>query len=495
MAINCIENMDNAVIPELTLKELVRANSRMLRPFQLFLSDEAERLYCNEVIRIIPRKRLVAYGTLGGKDVVAKLFYMRGKAKRHLERDVLGIDALMQANVPTPKILYQGSAFNKRVKIVIFERIFQAKSLETLWQEQKDSDSFVNLMKNVILELATQHVLGILQRDLHLKNFLVAENRIYTLDGGTIEKFPDVLGKKHSIDNLSLFFAQLGAGTTDLQRELFQIYVKARGWLVKPDDFDFIKASVVAKNKERWMRYKKKIMRTCTQYVKLQQFNQSAMIDRTYQSDAFLTLLQDPDKFFALQQVSILKKGRTSTVAKIMLEGRTLVVKRYNIKNSWHWLRRCFRRTRAETSWRLSQKLRLFGISTAKPVAYIEKHFFGLKGKSYFVMEHVSGQTIGEFFSSCKAEDESSAKIAKMITEMFKSLGELRMTHGDLKMTNILLSDSCRPVLIDLDGMSEHRTTLGFKRTFKKEIARFMQNWDNHPSVRALFRALLCKSL
>src|SRR5579862_3730386 len=299
--------MDNTVIPELTWKALVRANSLMLGPFQLLLSDESERLYCNEVVRLIPRKRLVAYGTWRDKDVVAKLFYGRGKAKRHLERDVSGIDALMQSNVPTPTILYQGSAFNNRVQVVIFERIFQATSLETLWQNQKNSDSFVDLMKKVILELATQHVLGILQRDLHLKNFLVTENRIYTLDGGAIEKFPDVLDKKQSVDNLSLFFAQLGAGTTDLQRELFQIYVKARGWIVKSADFDFIKTSVVTKNKERWMRYKKKIMRTCTQFVKKKQFNQTAMVDRAYPSDAFLTLLQDPEKFFALPEVSILK--------------------------------------------------------------------------------------------------------------------------------------------------------------------------------------------
>ncbi len=492
MAINCIENISNTVIPELAWKALVRADSVKLGPFQLSLSDTTVPFYCNEIIRIIPGKRLVASGRWGDKEVVAKLFYERGKAKHHVKRDVLGIDELIQVNIPTPHIFYQGVATNKRIHVILFEKILQAKSLEMIWQEQKNSDDFVKLMQKVIVELATQHVLGILQRDLHLKNFLVAENRIYTLDGGAIEKFPDVLDKKHSMDNLSLFFAQLGVGTEELQRELFQIYAKARGWIVKSSDFDLIKTSVMNKNKERWIRYKKKIMRNCTNFVRIKNFNQMGMYDRAYQSDKFLSLLQSPEKFFEQQDISLLKMGRSSTVAKVNLDGHAFVVKRYNIKNSWHWLRRCLRATRAETSWRLSQKLCLFGVSTAKPVAYVEKRFFGLKGKSYFVMECISGQTIGEFFSGYQPEGPAFDKMAKMTIDMFKSLGELKMTHGDLKMTNILLKDE-QPVLIDLDGMCEHSTEISFKRTFKKEIKRFMQNWQHQPKVFALFNTLLLK--
>jgi len=482
--------MNNTTIPELALKTLVRADSIKLKPFQLELSDSAERLHCHEMIRIIPGKRLVALGIWDDKEVVAKLFYGRGKAKRHLERDVAGIDALMQANVPTPRILYKGSASNQRIQIVLFEKINDAKSLEIIWQEQKDSDTFAKLMKKVIIELATQHVLGILQRDLHLKNFLATDKRIYTLDGGGIEKFPDILDKNKSMDNLGLFFAQLGVGAEQLQRRLFKVYAKSRGWIVKQADIDFLTAAVISKNKERWMRYKKKIMRTCSSFVRIKKLNQSISYDREYQSDAFLNLLHDPEKFFTQPNISFLKTGRSATVAKIILDGRALVVKRYNIKNGWHWLRRCLRATRAETSWRLSQKLRLFGISTAKPVAYVENRFFGLRGRSYFIMEYVAGQTLGEFFSNQGTKSDShEAHIAKIVVNTLRNLGKLKITHGDLKMTNILIAGE-QPVLIDLDGMCEHVTSFGFKRSFKKEVRRFMQNWNHQPSVFALFQGL-----
>src|SRR5690349_15576813 len=128
---------------ELTLKELCRIKSVKAEPFQLLLNDSAECFHSHEVIRIIPGKRLVALGVWGGAEVIAKIFYERGKSMHHLEREVSGIEALTDANVPTPRILYQGHATNnKRIQVILFEKICDAKSLEEVWQEQKNSEMF-----------------------------------------------------------------------------------------------------------------------------------------------------------------------------------------------------------------------------------------------------------------------------------------------------------------------------------------------------------------
>jgi len=490
VATNCIENTNHDVVPELTWKVLLHAGLAMQQPFQLSLRDTAERLYCNAIVRMIPGKRLVAFGNWGGKEVVAKLFYARGKAKRHLKCDALGIDELVQANVPTPRLLYQGSALDEHIQVLLFEKIVSAKNLEVIWQEQKHSDEFAMLMRQVIVELATQHVLGILQRDLHFKNFLVSGNKIYTLDGGSIEKNSGILDKAQSIDNLSLFFAQLGVGAERLQDDLFTVYAKSRGWLVKKADLNLLKKLIIHKKKMRWQRYRKKVIRTCTAFVKNTSWGKSSVYDREYQSPAFMEMLQDPEKTMTQPGFVLLKSGRSATVAKVMVDGRCLVIKRYNIKNHWHWLRRCLRKTRAAGSWQLAQRLRLFGVSTAKPVAYIENHFFGLRMKSYFIMEYVAGQNIGEFFSDCGKDKAYTASIASKIVDLFHQLSELKITHGDLKMTNILLEKD-KPTLIDLDGMREYVTMSGLRKSFKAEIARFMKNWDNHPNASALFNQLL----
>jgi tRNA A-37 threonylcarbamoyl transferase component Bud32 len=279
-------------------------------------------------------------------------------------------------------------------------------------------------------------------------------------------------------------------GTTRLQQELFTVYAKSRGWIIKQADFDWLKTFVAKKNKERWQRYQKKIVRNCTAFARITTLHRAISYDRAYQSPAFLDFLHDPEKFFTQQGVSVLKAGRSATVIKIILDGRAFVVKRYNIKNKWHWLRRCLRETRAAASWRLSQRLRLFGIATAKPIAYIENRFLGLRGRSYFVMEYVGGASIGEFFSAYSAEEKHFTQVASLIKDMLHHLAELKITHGDLKMTNILLAND-QPLLIDLDGMREHGNVFSFRRTFQKEIKRFMKNWDHYPKVAALFNTLL----
>ncbi|MCC2666938.1 MAG: kdkA [Gammaproteobacteria bacterium] len=463
-------------------------NIALVKPFKLVLKGVKEAIYCDKIIRFVPGKRVVAFGKWGNQEIVAKLFYK----KSYLERDATGVRVLLRCNVPTPRLLYQGAGTveNKKMEVLLFERITPAENLEFLWQEKKGSCESVDLMNRIITEIATQHVLGIQQMDLHLKNFLVTEKTIYTLDGGGIKKTPPTLDKNFSLKHLALFFSQLGVNTEPLQKELFKTYCKLRGWMFKQAYWDILKKLIARQNKKRRQQYYKKVFRNCTAFTRINTLKKTIVYDRDYQSSLFMDFLHEPEKMFAESSVTFLKAGRTSTVAKIRVNERWLVVKRYNIKNPWHWLRRCLRRTRAANSWWLAHYLRLFGISTAKPVAYIENHFLGLRGTSYFIMEYIAGQNMGEFFSTSPGHSKGTLEIARRILDVFYYLGKLKITHGDLKMTNILLENE-KPVLIDLDGMREHKTLLGFKRAFQKEIKRFMRNWEKESTIYKLFMKFL----
>jgi tRNA A-37 threonylcarbamoyl transferase component Bud32 len=481
--------MKNKLAQEITWKGLLHGNNEtMMFPFQLTLMDSGP-LICEKILRIVPGRRLVALGTWQGQPVVAKCFYDRD-AKHHMMRDIKGAEILQQANVPTPRLLYQTTAHKHRTHLILFEKIEEAIPLDRIWQQKEDYLAINALMHSFTIELATQHVLGILQHDLHLNNFLVTDKRIYTLDGGTITQFDAPLDKKNSLENLGLFFAQLGAGTGPLKQELFQVYVKARGWLVKKADLLLLQSSFKTSWKERWRHYHKKIFRNCTTFKKIKTLFKSIIYDRAYQSPAFLNVLNHPDDIFTDPNTVLLKKGRSSTVAKIIIDQRVLVIKRYNIKNGLHWLRRCCRDTRAKQAWCLAQRLCLFGVSTARPIAYIENHVLGLRGTSYFLMEHVEGQDSGTFFSAYEPHDPCFETVAKRILKLIHDLSELQMVHGDLKKTNIIIHRD-RPFLIDLDGMSQYKLALFFKRAYKKEIKRFMRNWNAMPSVFSLFDKLM----
>lgn len=479
---------------EITWKNLFRANQATPVPFLLTLGEHPRPIECQRIVRIVPKKRLVIFGRWNDQPIVAKLFFHPRRAKHHIEREIVGIETLREWGVPSPKLLLQSTAHKKRVQVLVFEQITHARNLEEIWQAKHSVEELHLLMHAVAIELATQHVLGIVQRDLHFKNLLVKGNVIYTLDGGSIESVQQPLPKKPSLDHLGLFFAQLGVGTEALQQRLFQAYSEARGWIVKPADLKYLDMAIKKYHQLRRQRYETKLVRSSSLFVRKSRFTALSMYDRRYADDApdFNRFLTHPDSVFALPNTVILKDGRSSTVAKVVLDHRTFVVKRYNLKNTWHWLRRCMRPSRAVAAWRLANLLRLVGIPTAKPFAFIEKRFLGFRRTSYLLMEYIEGPHLGDYFSKYHLDDPRFVAMAEKVLTLFKNLAKMQMSHGDLKMTNILVKNE-RPVLLDLDGMKEYRTVKAALRAYHKEIKRFMANWDNQSAVKNLFEQVVTR--
>lgn len=485
MATSYINDMQKIKIEELSWNQLQHASLAMDVPFLLPLGEQDEPVFCDRIVRAIPKKRLVAFGLWNEQPVAVKIFYGSGKAKRHYEQEIAGVEDLVTCGVPTPRLLFKGCSYKKRAYILVFEQITDAHTLDELWRNKTDPEELSTMMHAVTIELATQHVLGIVQRDLHFKNFLLKGNQIYTLDGASIDFFHELLLKKPSLDHLGLFFAQLGVGSETLQQALFQTYANARGWLVKRADIHFLHTSIRKWQEQRRVNYQQKIQRNCSAFARMKRFFSVGMYDRSYSSPMFQQFLTDPENMFSHPATQILKAGRSSTVFKIQLDGKQLVVKRYNIKGLWHWLRRTLRPTRAAKSWRLANTLCLFGVPTAKPIAFIEKRFFGLRHTSYFVMEYVDAPNLADYMA--KSPNET---VAARVIALLKNIIRLRMSHGDLKATNILVENE-HPLLLDLDGMTEYKNQHKANRAYKRELKRFMQNWEHKPAIKGMFEKLL----
>jgi tRNA A-37 threonylcarbamoyl transferase component Bud32 len=459
-------------------------------PFHLALAD-GQVFSAEQVVRTIPKKRLVAFGKWQGKAVVAKIFFDGKHAHQHLDKDIAGMQALQKNKIPTPAILHYAKTADKQAYVLIFERILEAKNLEEIWQQKTSVEEIFPLLKAVTTELATQHVLGALQQDLHLKNFLLTEKTVYTLDGAQIEIFPKRLAKQESMQNFALFLAQFGIGAEEYQEKLFYHYAEARGWRLKENDVYELFNMIQQWNKIRWKKFQKKIFRNSTAFVQIQKWGTVGMYARNYAGTQWLNFIQNPDAIFQHPTTQTLKAGRSSTVIKVVLDGKELVIKRYNLKNTWHRLRRTLRATRAITSWRLSQKLNLFGIPTAKPVAYIEHRYLGFRGKSYFITEYIPGSHANEFFMLHQHNFKKIDEMVASITTLLKNLLKLKLTHGDLKTTNILITPTDRPLLIDLDGTTEHLSTPALQQAWHKEITRFLKNFVNQPEILKKFQQTL----
>lgn len=472
----------------ITWKKLYEADVNLPMPFILKLKDTST-LISEKLIRFVPRKRIIVFGMWNNQKVVAKIFFHPKKAHATFARDVRGVKILHAVNIPSAKLLYEGEAFDQpQLRIMILEKIENAMTLFEVWRLKKSIAEVMPLLRAVTIELATHHVLGIIQRDLHLKNFLITTNTIYSLDGSKIVDYHYPLSKKISLKYLALFLVQFGVGTETLRKELFELYAKARGWIITQQDVKYLYKEIRRTGHRLTSHYLQKIFRNSTSFKKIDKFTRTIFYDREYQTPEFIKLLHQPEWYFNEYPHEVLKAGRSATVIKININQRTFVIKRYNIKNIWHRIRRFFKKTRAANSWRLAQKLFSQGILTPKPVAIVEKKFLSFKGKSYFIMEYVQGLNLGDYIAQANFTEINA--LSKKIFTLFKNLKEMGLIHGDFKKTNIIIHND-NPILIDLDGMKEYRINKKFFHKFNKDIQRFLQNFETEPLLHDLFSNLL----
>lgn len=473
----------------ITWKELYAADYNFNQPFNLEI-DSNSIFYAEKVLRIVPGRRLVAYGYWNDTPAVAKLFFDKNQAQQRAEREIRGISILQNNKIPTPAVLHHGIA-DERIEVLILEFIAEAKSLEDIWESTKHPEIPAPELYNMMVELATHHVLGVVQRDLHLKNFLITDKRILTLDGACVSEDKQLLPKRASINNVALFLSQLGIGYELVQEKLFKYYAKSRGWIIKQVDIDELFSQIRRWNSNRWSAYSKKIFRNSTDFIEFEKNGFHGMFNRAYVTEEFKKILENPDTAFQHPSAVLLKNGRSATVVKITINDLDIIVKRHNMKHMLHQLRRYVRTTRALKVWRLANKLNLFGIPVAKPIGFLEKRFMGLHSRSYYFSACLDGIALGDFVRQNRHDEARIARVAARITTLLKNISKLKIAHGDLKETNILLNKDDEPILIDFDAAVEHSSVARLKQAWKRDVNRLLKNFHNEPIVAKKFREAL----
>lgn len=471
----------------LSWEDLYSAKFAFIRPFRIHLADN-QVFFGEHVIRLSPKKRLIAFGTWQGKSVVAKLFFNPKHAKRHAEKDVAGTQALQQKQIATPQLFFQGVCEDGQIHVLLYERIHHAITPEQLWINKKSIEHALPLLNTLVSELAIQHASGLMQRDLHLNNYLITERTIYTLDGAEIEFLPHELPKKTSLSNLALFFSQLGLEIEGHIDILFQHYANTRGWLLNKDDLAELKQLITDWNKQRWKRLERKILTESSDFFCLRNFRSLGMIDRSYITPEFINFINDPDKVFDLPTTQILNSGRTTVVAKIVLGHRELVVKRFNLTNWRQRIRLCLRMTPAFLSWRIGQKLHLFGIPIAKPVAFLEKKQFGINTKSYYISEYIQGEQADKFFIRTNDYEDETNSIIKGIHQLLKNMAKLKITCSDLKARNIILDVHKRPKLVNVETAIEHKLKTNLDKAWHKQVTSLIETVHNESIAYSLLQ-------
>ena len=188
-------------------------------------------------------------------------------------------------------------------------------------------------------------------------------------------------------------------------------------------------------------------------------------------SEEFVDLLSKPEQL--LQQSEILKDDKSTTVGKFAWQKKQYIIKRFNARNKGHAVKRSMRRSRASNCWHISQTFINCGLSVAKPIAMLEHRILFFKAKSFFISEYVDGAEILDWLP--EQDTAMRAKVKQKVIEIFAIFNANRLSHGDMKATNLLWSGE-QIVLIDLDVAKQHSTRILFARAHMRDKRRFIRN-------------------
>lgn len=445
---------------------------------QLPLSLELENgqtLVIEQWLRVLPEQRYVAKAQWQGRNVLVKIL-VGSKAARQYQREFDGAQLLTEQQITSAALLdaqqhADGSAY------LIFEFIEHAQSLAASWQacsvEQPLSDNQTDVLARALNAVAQMHLRGLWQSDLHLDNLLQQGEQLYVVDGGGVEseQAGQPLSQEKVIANLAVFFAQLPSAFDAYLEELLIHYLMANGEHALR--LENLHKQILSIRQWRVKDYLNKAGRECSLFsAKVNMFGLRA-VWRAAQ-DELEPVLANPDATIASGH--IYKTGGAATVARIEHSQRTLVIKRYNIKNIMHWLKRFWRPSRAWHSWLAGHRLSVLGIATPQPLAVLENRWLGLRGSAWLISEYCGEQDIIDCLSIY--QDSGAVPEAEIVAlvELLNALIREKISHGDLKGHNILWHhDRC--YLIDLDAMQQHHNMRSFTRAYLKDRNRLLRNW------------------
>lgn len=469
------------------LSELKDAGRSPVLPLSLELADAAgpAQLQLLSLLRVLPGQRYVGAGVWRGRPVLAKLL-VGSKAARHFQRERQGVRLLAEQGLTTPLLLADGLKDGEGGWL-LFELLEGAESLGDAWKQVEHlpllADEQTDVLAEALGAIAQLHSKGLWQEDLHLDNLLRHGGKLYLIDGAGIraETPGQPLSRQKVLENLGVFFAQLPKAIEPFNEELLVHYLLSNAEHALP--MEALQKQIDKVHGWRLKDFLEKVGRECSLFS-VQRGPFGLRATRRDEEVAMAPVLAQADAL--LDRGHLYKTGGAASVGKVEVDGRPLVIKRYNIKHFAHWLKRFWRPSRAWHSWREGNRLAFLGIATPKPLALLEKRFLWLRRSAYLVTEHLSGPDIIERFAPYVESGEAPEPELLALDRLFADLIRERISHGDLKGHNLFWQHD-RWALIDLDSMCQHRSHASFAPAYARDRARFMRNW---PEGSGLYRVI-----
>lgn len=426
---------------------------------------------CREcrLIREVPGTRRIFSAFWQDQPVILKVFSRRFSAYRHVMREWNALHKLRNLQILRPEPLFYGKT-DKGDWAIATEFILNSHDAFGLFQSSSDKTQRQTLLLSVVSQLAHLHIHGVLQKDMHLGNFLCADNQIYILDPAQIKFNDQPVAVKTGLRQLAMLCVNWPANDESQMDSFIRKYFAVRGLTTRPWLTESILRMIRAERTRILARSLKKTLRTSKRYLALKTKTFRGMfVKELFDARHAAELPSQIDLW--MSRGKILKRGNTCFVVGLELNGKTVVVKRYNHKGFWHSLRQTIRGSRAKRCWLHGHRLNWLNIPTAPPLAFIEKRKGLLLYCSYIINEWVEGRKLDDYLRDVAIPEEQQIEMMTQVEQILQQMELYRITHGDLKRANIFITDH-GPVMIDLDSLKVHRLGFLFGYYRRKDIAQ-----------------------
>jgi len=465
--------------------ELCASGRQPALPFRIALADGRE-LTVTRLLRVLPARRLVGEGTIDRQRVLVKMFI--GKhTKRRWQQEQHGLQALAACCLPSPALL-AAQAMAGGGHVLLTEFLDSAENLAETWAKLPhrtagDAPS-VALLTPALALLGRLHSAGLIQEDLHLGNFLRQHDTLFLVDGDAVRVVSrdTPLPAARAGANLAVFLAQLPPAWDSQAAVLVASYGNEfRG---ETPSLPALLEEIARVRRWRLRDFLAKTVRDCSLFAVDQTATRFSAVCRR-DAARLAAVMASPDA--AIDRAEVFKDGGTTTVARLQQDDAECLIKRYNLKGWGHALGRAWRPSRAWHSWQAAHRLRFLGVATPAPLALIEERCGPLRRRAWLISDYCPGPNL---LTHLAAEREPPPAEAQAIRALFDSLHRHRISHGDLKATN-LLWHAGQVLLIDLDAVVQHGSEFTFARAWRRDRARLLRNWPvDSPLHRWLERTL-----
>ncbi|MFQ5801290.1 MAG: lipopolysaccharide kinase InaA family protein [Candidatus Methylomirabilales bacterium] len=487
----------------------------------LVAEEDRERLlaaarsgWSGQVQRIAPQRRVVQIEGKAG-PLLLKHFRTRGMAAslKVLLRGSLASQewtALRKVRrlglpVPKPVALGERKGLFHREGLLVTEALEDALPLgEYLFGDRRvRGQRRWQVVRGAARLLRRMHDAGVSHRDLHLGNILVrpaaSTAELFLIDLQRVDMGASVSQKVRWRDLATLHGGCLEASRTDRLRFL-------KTYLAGPPPLLIDLKPLVAHLERRGIRHRFRVWRGRRQrcIAENQEFcpvrvgGLTGFARRASWNESLQHLFEGPHGIFSRPGVYLLKDSRTTTAGLVPSPPGVLFVKRYNYQGWGYALKDLFRASRARRVWIAANSLRMRGIPTPIPCAYLKRRRFRVLLESYLITEEVEGIGLVEFARRpCEpgASVLERRRLARQIAILVRRLHERGISHRDLKGQNIFLrgegAGRYRPFLVDLDGVWLGRVSW---RRRVRDLARLARAFPDQSAVTRTDRARFLKA-